>query len=121
MSETSKFIGPVLKFIFPAASQEVLLNYHYIIRKIAHVTEYAVLGGLTCRALFISCYACFRSSWWIAAICFVVFIAILDEFNQSFNDLRTSSPYDVMLDVLGGTVAISITYLWRKYYSTPES
>ena len=39
MSQTSRFIRPLLEFLFPAAPEETLLIYHGYIRKAAHFTR----------------------------------------------------------------------------------
>jgi VanZ family protein len=80
---TSLIIRPLLEFLFP---------------------EYAVLGLLACRA--------FRSlrQFVLLALGLVLLVASLDEFNQSFNPLRTGSPWDVAIDVSGGVLAILFYY-----------
>jgi len=105
MTETSRFIRPLLEFLFPTADPATLAFYHGLIRKAAHVFEYAVLGLLAYRALR------FAEVRPIIAILFVGLIAAVDELNQSFNPARTSSPWDVGLDVLGGIIGIGI-YIW---------
>ncbi|MGB7925978.1 MAG: VanZ family protein, partial [Pyrinomonadaceae bacterium] len=47
---TSRIIGPLILWLFPNTSQETLLLVHFITRKIAHFTEYAILGFLAARA-----------------------------------------------------------------------
>lgn len=105
MNETSRFIRPLLELLFPSADSETLTLYHGLIRKAAHIFEYAVLGILAMRA-----FSAFRCKG-IAAIMFVALIASADEFNQSFNPMRTSTPWDVVLDVFGGTVGIGLCLL----------
>ena len=102
MSETSRFIIPMLEFVFPNASPETLLTYHFYIRKSAHFFEYAVLGFLASRAFWKSGNRYLRNYWFIIAVGFVVLVASIDEINQSFNITRTSSVYDVILDGIGG-------------------
>jgi len=100
MSETSLFIVPVLKYLFPSASDTTITLYHGYIRKCAHFTEYAILAFFAWRA-----FTYFESSVLkklLAPIVFVALIACLDEFNQSFSPLRTSSGRDVLLDISGG-------------------
>ncbi|MFL6375612.1 MAG: VanZ family protein, partial [Pyrinomonadaceae bacterium] len=42
-------------------------------------------------------------------------VASLDEFNQSFEPSRTSSGWDVMLDISGGVVATLLCYtIWSR-------
>ena len=45
------------------------------------------------------------------SVLLVAAVAMLDELLQSFNLLRTSSPYDVLLDLAGGATALSLVYL----------
>ena len=105
MNETSRFIRPLLEFLFPSADPNTLALYHGLIRKAAHVAEYAVLGILALRA--------FRKTRHrgILAIVLVALIAFIDELNQSFNPSRTSIPWDVLLDVFGGLLGIGANVL----------
>ena len=48
------------------------------------------------------------------AFVLVVAIAALDEFNQSFEASRTSSVWDVMLDISGGLVMIMLLVAIRR-------
>jgi len=107
MAQTSRFIGPLLHFLFPTASEETIQLYHFYIRKTAHVTEYGILALLAWRAFSFS-----RKFYrWLLPIGLVLVIASIDEFNQSFEPSRGSSPYDVLLDVTGGTAALLVLSL----------
>ncbi|HVF29616.1 MAG TPA: VanZ family protein [Pyrinomonadaceae bacterium] len=108
MNQTSRIIRPLLEFLFPTAAPETILFYHGIIRKLAHLTEYAVLGLLACRA-----FAFFRHPF-VFAVLLVIAVAAIDETNQSFNPLRTGSPVDVLIDVSGGIVAIGVLGLLQR-------
>ena len=110
MNETSRIIRPLLEFLFPTASPETLTHVHGYIRKFAHFFEYAVLALLAFRALG-SIKHRFAVTLGIVAL-----VAITDEVNQSFNSTRTSSPWDVLLDISGGAfvVAIHIIFALRK-------
>ena len=112
MNQTSRIIRPLLEFLFPTAPAETILLYHGVIRKLAHVTEYAVLGVLACRAF----RTIFDSRLYalLASFALVFLIASLDEFNQSFNSLRTGSPWDVAIDIIGGAVSIFMYFLLAR-------
>ncbi len=114
MEETSRFIAPLLKFLFPAASADLLLTYHFYIRKLAHFTEYAVLGFLAARSFAGSAFAVLRNYYFILALAVVIGIASADEFNQSFESSRTSSVWDVALDGFGGITAVIIYFAAQK-------
>lgn len=111
MNETSRFVRPVLKFLFPAAPEETLQIYHGYVRKCAHVTEYAILALLTFRALTGAASARLRKWRYLVPLILVAAIASADEFNQSFLASRTGSPRDVLLDISGGAGMIALLWL----------
>ena len=114
MSETSRIIGPVLKFLFPNAPPETLTQIHGYIRKLAHVTEYGILAILAARAFRDSAVRILSRYAYPAALLLVLIVAATDEFRQSFEPARTSSPYDVLIDILGGIVALTLLQLAKK-------
>jgi VanZ family protein len=117
-ARTSLIIRPILEFLFPTAPEETLQFYHGIIRKCAHLTEYGVLGLLACRAFVTLSAATLRKYFYILAVALVLIVASADEFNQSFNPERTSSPIDVLIDLSGGTFATLIYVIWSRRGST---
>ena len=108
MSETSRFVRPLLNFLFPNTPEEILTIYHGYIRKLAHLTEYAILGFFAARAFANSSVNSLRNYWFVLAFIVVLIVACADEFNQSFNAARTGSIYDVLLDCTGGAMMILI-------------
>jgi VanZ family protein len=84
---------------------------HFVIRKLAHLTEYAILGALAFRA--VRAEECGWSARW-ATIAIVVasLIAAGDEFHQSFVPSRTPSLVDVAIDTVGAAIAQGIIR-WR--------
>jgi VanZ family protein len=112
-AQTSRFVRPLLHFLFPSAAESTIDIYHYYIRKAAHFTEYAVLAVLTVRMVIIS-----RPSmqiWPLAALGFVAAVACLDELYQTLNPSRTPSPYDSLLDISGGAFAIVVIWLIMRH------
>jgi VanZ family protein len=106
MSNTSRFIRPLLEFLFPNSLPETLDIYHGYIRKLAHITEYAILAFFASRTFFNSSKTYLRRFWYVLAMLAVLTVAAFDEYNQSFNLNRTSSIYDVLLDCFGGFLMI---------------
>src|SRR5205809_1081184 len=47
---TSRIIGPLLRWLVPGISDDVVGLIVFCVRKAAHVTEYAILSGLLWRA-----------------------------------------------------------------------
>lgn len=107
-NQTSRIIGPLLHFFFPDITAETQNLVHFYVRKAAHLTEYLILGILACRAFLSWRY------WPVLAFLLAVAVACADEFNQSFIATRTSSPYDVLLDVSGGVIGIAVV-MWVNY------
>lgn len=112
MTETSRFIGPLLRFLFPTADADTLYLYHAAIRKMAHIFLYGVLCLLALRAFRI-----YRRQI-VLALCYVGLVAVVDEVNQSFDPARTATPWDVLLDLFGGAIAVVIYLLvsgwWKR-------
>ena len=113
MNKTSRFIGPLLEFLFPSSPESTLVIYHAYIRKSAHLVEYAVLGFFASRAFSYSSKIFFSKHWYWIAFLFVLLVASIDEVNQSFNPTRTGSIFDVLLDCLGGAVMISLLMIYK--------
>lgn len=107
-AETSRIIGPLIAFFFPTADEGTIALVHAAVRKAAHVTEYAILAGLASRAYLSSSTAWLRNYWVVWAILLVAVTASIDEYNQSFNVVRTGSPLDSLLDICGGLLAIAL-------------
>ncbi len=89
---TSRIIGPLVLWLFPHTSPETLAAIHFVVRKIAHFTEYAILAN----------------RWFLAALVLIVLYALLDEYHQSYVPSRTASIYDSLIDMSGGLVMLLI-------------
>jgi VanZ family protein len=92
-SNTSRIIGPLVLWLFPNTSMETLATIHFITRKVAHFTEYAILGFLAARAFRIS-------------TALIIVYALIDEYHQSFVPSRTASVFDSFIDMAGGLTAL---------------
>ena len=104
-AQTSRFIGPILKWIMPAISDESIANVQLIVRKIAHLAEYAILSILICRALAKRVapgplpLVVLGQSVLIAAA-----YAAFDEWHQSWTTERYGSVLDVGIDTVGAVL-----------------
>ena len=107
---TSRIIGPLVLWLFPNTTPETLAVVHFITRKVAHFTEYAILGFLAARAFRTSSRPAIRDHWfWISAALIVVY-ALFDEYHQSFVPSRTASVFDSLIDMAGGLVALVVVF-----------
>jgi VanZ family protein len=114
MAETSRFIGPLIKFFFPSAAPETFLIVHAAVRKTAHFVEYAVFAFFAARAFSNSSVDILKNFWVLATFAAVVLVAMIDESNQSFNTSRTGSVWDVLLDISGGTTMIVVYFMFKR-------
>jgi VanZ family protein len=105
---TSRIIGPLVLWLFPNTSPETLAVIHFITRKLAHFTEYAILGFLAARAFRSSPRSGIRSRWFLISVILVVAYALIDEYHQSFVPSRTASVYDSFIDIAGGLTALLV-------------
>jgi len=124
---TSRLIVPMLLWLKPGLSPKTIWIILVIMRKCAHVTEYAILALLLWRAL--------RSGPTLRTKLPTLFSAVLlacavfaasDEFHQSFVKSRTPSVGDVLLDVVGALFGLLICASFarrhpKKARSTIES
>lgn len=103
---TSRFLVPFLRWLDPQISWAMLYSIQTIVRKLGHVTEYAILAILLWRALAGANWK-WSTLFTISLIACGVF-ATSDEFHQSFVPSRTPSAHDVMIDVAGALLGLAI-------------
>ncbi len=111
---TSRIVRPVLLWLFPEISEERIAFAHFLVRKGAHFTEYAILALLAARAFSTSTRELLRRRWFTSALVLVIFYALSDEFHQTFVPSRTGSIYDSFIDIAGGLTALLCRKLWRR-------
>src|SRR6266480_2825732 len=99
---TSRFLGPFLRWLKPDITADAIAKVQLFVRKVAHLTEYAILAALLWRAVYsgtnlkIKISTLFVTVWLVSTL-----IAVSDEFHQSFVTSRTGSIGDVRIDMIG--------------------
>ncbi len=81
-----------------------------IVKKTAHVTEYALLLVLVVRALRLTILEIELKSTLLISFTFSFVYALSDEFHQRFTPGRTGTIRDIGFDVLGMLLAIGFIY-----------
>jgi VanZ family protein len=105
--ETGRFVLPLLGALMPGVPRAELQAVHLVLRKLAHVAEYAVLALLWFKAIHHLGRQTPRAAAWIAlSICLVC--AFADEAHQSTLPARTGSARDFVIDALGATAMLTI-------------
>ena len=79
-------------------------TWDLVLRKLAHATEYAILGALLVRALG------HASAAFAAGVAY----AISDEIHQTFVPGREGAPLDVLIDAIGVAVGIALFRRMRR-------
>lgn len=86
------------------------------VRKIAHFTEYAILGGLLVLLFRIRRVRLILLPWLIGTL-----YAVTDEWHQSFLPGRSCDPKDVLIDACGVLIGVLISFTllqrWRKKHA----
>jgi len=117
---TSRIIGPVVRWLFPQLPEERVDQVVFVVRKMGHLTEYAVLALLLWRALRRPVkrdprpWSWHEPAW---ALALAALYALSDEFHQSRVGSRFGSPLDVLLDTAGAAGGLMLVWLarfWRK-------
>jgi VanZ family protein len=113
---TFRIIDQIIRFFVPSISRKEILMISGVIRKLAHVFEYMMLGILLFRAFRAGSYERRWRRWAGYSLGVVVLYALIDEFHQLHVPLRTASLVDVGFDTLGGFLGqcISIIYYGRQ-------
>jgi VanZ family protein len=121
---TSRYLVPFLRWLNPQISPSAIAAIHFALRKLGHLTEYAILAAFLWRAFCSGMNLRAKMSTlfvgvWVAC----VIIAATDEFHQSYIASRTASLKDVFTDGLGAAVglAICLAVAARRTPSKPPS
>jgi VanZ family protein len=110
---TFSVVKTVINFLVPGLSAEEVDLIHAIIRKVAHIVEYFILGFLLFRAFRGHSGAWWSWQWFLLTSLVVLLWAASDEFHQSFISTRTASIVDVGIDMVGGISGQLTSALWR--------
>jgi VanZ family protein len=118
---SSRILAPLLRWLFPQISDDMVHLIVLTARKCAHLVEYAVFAMLLWHALHkpvknVSC----PWNWHEArlVLLLVALYAASDEFHQRFVATRTAHVTDVFIDTAGGATGLLALWLigrWRKH------
>lgn len=81
-----------------------------VVRKVAHMTEYAI-GAMLFYGILLTYPKYTTKQRIILAAIFIILYAASDEFHQSFINSRNGSFWDVCIDTIGGAMGIGAIYI----------
>ena len=116
--QTGAIFEPLVRFFYPSIPQATLDVLHFVIRKLAHLTEYAILAYLWYRAL--SAPGTKSPSPFMTSLLICVLYAISDEWHQSFIADRGPSPADSLLDSCGAAIMLLLLGIQKAKIKTRE-
>jgi VanZ family protein len=113
--ETARFLIPLLRRLFPAASPHAISLIHTGIRKLAHITEFGVLSISVFHGVRGERYG-WRFQWALITLIIAVSYAGLDEWHQSFVPVREARFRDVLIDSTGALLAQVLVWIYSKLH-----
>jgi len=120
-SHTSRFLRPLLEWLFDDWTRRELNTALFWIRKAAHAVEYGLLTALITRASLIGAPRRVLRAVTLSLVCAIA-LAAADELRQGRSSRRTGTVRDVALDSAGaiGGVALLLTgrALWQRTRAT---
>lgn len=111
---TRSIIERIVLWLRPHTGIQGLTKINYIVRKMAHFAEYAVLAGLLFRAFRADSIMRWRVRWAACSFALAASWALLDELHQSFTRTRGGSVYDSMLDSSGALFMLVMIALFTR-------
>ena len=113
--QTGGILGPFLRWLFPEITSRQILDIHFVLRKLAHLTEYAVLAMLSLRALRLTIDVPVLR---VAGLTLVIVLAVagVDELRQSYLPARTGSPLDVGINLVGGGIGVLLVIAIHRVF-----
>jgi VanZ family protein len=113
---TSGPLRAIYEFLVGPVSDAQWPPIHHLIRKSGHFIGY----GLLCLTWLRAWWMVLRTlTFWRCALLGLVCTALVascDEWHQTFLPNRTGTPWDVLLDCCGGSVALLLVYAYARAF-----
>lgn len=118
IQQTAPWVVPILKTLVPWSSGHDVHALHVLLRKLGHLTEYAILARVWLHGLFVWRRMSVRAAAW-GALLICVAVAFVDEAHQSMLLSRTGSVADAILDCLGALLMLMLLRARYEAATTP--
>ncbi len=114
--------GFIVNVLYPLVNKMGLMiqvnDFSFLIRKLAHFTEYFILGLLLC-ILYIEIIK--PNKLWLIVIIHGAITALIDETIQLFTPNRSGEVRDVLIDITGVIIGMILTKLVIKLIKKHKS
>ena len=112
---TSRYLVPFLRWLNPHISPYTIATIHFALRKLGHLTEYAILATLLWRALRSGNRWQVRISIRLSSLgSFAQFSPRPTNFINHFVPSCTAAAGDVMIDVVGAFIGLAICWIFAR-------
>ena len=112
--KTGGLLFRIFHAFIPGLTPAGFKPWHFLIRKIAHFTEYAILALLLFRAFRAGAVAQWQWGWALNTLLVVIVYALFDEYHQTWTANRVGSIYDSLVDMAGAAAALATLWWTRR-------
>jgi len=116
--QTGRVIFPLLHSLFPSAGRHALHFAHFLIRKLAHITEFAAFSVAVFHGVR-GPRSGWKFRWAVWTLLIAVSYAGLDEWHQSFVPMREPRVRDVLIDGVGALLAQLAVWVYAMFRPAP--
>ncbi len=113
VAHSSRIVEPFCRWIYPSITRAQIENVQFVVRKGAHMSEFALLGLLLLYAL--STRRGDPRRWMIHAWVLAVVYAAADELHQTFVPGRDGCVRDVVIDATGAALGLLAYYGFLRW------
>ncbi len=117
-SLSAMLLGEILRLLHVTVSPHTFTILHFLLRKAAHCTEYAIFSIFLYHA-FLNTN---RTEWRVKNAALTVIVAgmysLTDEFHQAFVPGRTPSLIDCGIDTTGAALGILAVLAWTRLFQS---
>jgi VanZ family protein len=106
-SNTGSILEEIIRGLGLSFSPATIERIHFAIRKLAHLSGYAILAVLVYRAFRGGSVIRWRLQWAASAFAVAAGYALFDEYHQSWTRYRTASISDSLIDMAGSLIALA--------------
>ncbi|MCH2184773.1 VanZ family protein [Myxococcota bacterium] len=115
---TSRFLGPLIEWLFPSLDPESQQALTAGVRKLAHPAVYGLLALLAYPASLRTLRGQRGVGQVLLTLGPTLLLAVADEWRQSGSAARTGSGADVVLDLMGAVTAFWLAGLGERFLRT---
>ena len=120
-SVTGPALTAILAFLHLHLSPQNFEVLHYCVRKLAHLTEYAIFSLLIYASFLDAPDFEWRPRLALRSVVVAGLYSLTDEYHQSFVSNRTAALSDCGIDALGAALGTVLAFVWDRLVQARRS